>query len=202
MSNTGLPRRLTLAGGALVAALLLTACGGSSDRVALEEMINASLTETGPESCLKFDTLHFLESTSGLEGKAAIRDCEEGALDLTAELPKKVDIPSVGIRGESATALIAFHGSVFDGQKIRYAFVERGDRWKFNEILGFVDLDAERLILRAGRDGMSRAKSRAEAENVACWIGRMERMSDRALEALLLESGAESSECTAESSAI
>lgn len=199
---TGLPKCLALAGGALVAALLLTACGDSSDRVALEAMINAAVIETGPESCLKFSTLHFLESTSGLEGKAAIRDCEEGALDLTAELPKKVDIPSVDIQGDSATALVAFHGSVFDGQKIRYALVEREDRWKFNEILGFVDLDAERLILRAGREGMLRAESRAEAENVACWIGRMERMSDEALEALLLEGNAESTECTADSSAI
>lgn len=166
-------------------------------------MIYASMVETGPESCLKFSTLRFLESTNDLEGEAAIIACEESALDPRAEQPTKVDVSRIEVEDDSATALIAFTGSVFDGQKLRYAFIEREDRWKFNQILGFVDLDAERLILRAGRDGMSRAKSREEAENVTCWIGRMERMSDQALEELLLgDDHAESANCTAESGAV
>lgn len=143
-----------------------------------------------------------LESNSDLEGKAAIRDCEEGALDLLVEQPRKVDVSRIDVAGDSATAVIAFKGSVLDGQKMQYAFVERECRWKFDEMKGFVDLDSAHLILQLGRDGMLRAESPREAENVACWIGRMERMSDAALEELLFGDSAESGECTAESNAI
>jgi hypothetical protein len=186
----------------LFVALAIASCGESGDREALEEMINASIVETGPESCLKFNTLHFLESTTELRGEAAVAACEESSLDPLVELPTKADVSRIDVEGDSATALIAVTGSVFDGQQLRYAFVEREDRWKFNQILGFVDLDAKRLILRAGRDGMLRAESRQEAENVACWIGRMERMSDQALEELLLGDGPASSDCVAESGAV
>jgi hypothetical protein len=191
------------AGGLLAVVLALASCGEDSDREALERMILASVVETGPESCLKFSTLHFLESTTEREDEAAVTACEEAALDPLVEQPTKVDVSRIDVEGDSATALIAITGSVFDGQKLRYAFVEREDRWKFNEILGFVDLDAERLILRAGRDGMLRAESREEAENVACWIGRMERMSDQALEELLLgDDRAESADCIVKSSVV
>jgi hypothetical protein len=183
--------------------LALASCGGNGDREALEEMINASMAETGPESCLKFSTLHFLESTTEREGEAAVTACEEAALDPLVEQPTKVDVSRIDVESDSATALLAITGSVFDGQNLRYAFVEREDRWKFNEILEFVDLDSERLVLRAGRHGMLRAESREEAENVACWIGRMEQMSDEALEELLLgDDRTESADCTAESNAI
>lgn len=200
MSTSALQKRLASASGMFVLALALAACGGSSDRVGLERVIQAAMVETGPGSCLKFGTLHFLESTSGLQGKAAIRDCE--AFDPLAELPRKVDIPRIDVNGDSATALVAFQGSLVDGQTVRYAFVEREDAWKFNEMLGFVDLDSKRLILQLGRDGMLRAQSPQEAEEVACWIGRMERMSDSDLEELLLGDGAVSSRCTADSSAV
>lgn len=201
--TAGLRKHLATAGGVFFVALALAACGGSDDRKALEEMIDASMAETGPESCLKFSTLHFLESTSDLEGKAAVTACEESALDPLVEWPKKIDVSHIDVEGDSATALIAITGSVFDGQNLRYAFVEREDRWKFYEISSFVDLDAERLVLRAGRDGMLRAESAQEAENVACWIGRMEQMSDQALEELLLgDEGGESSDCAVDPSAI
>jgi hypothetical protein len=198
-----LRKRLTTAGGLLVAVLALASCGGNGEREALAEMIDAAIVETGPESCLKFNTLHLLESTTDLEGEAAVKACEESALDLLTEQPTKIEASEIDVEGDSGTALLAFTGSIFDGQQLRYAFVEREDRWKFNEILGFVDLDAAHLVLRAGRDGMLRAETRQEAENVACWIGRMERMSDRALEELLLgDDSTASSDCIAESRAV
>jgi hypothetical protein len=61
---------------------------------------------------------------------------------------------------------------------------------------------ATALVAFEGRIGMLRADSAQEAENIACWIGRMERMSDTALEDLLFGDGDVSSECTAESNAI
>jgi hypothetical protein len=195
-------KRLASVGPVLALALLLTACGESSDREALEAMIQASIVETGPGSCSKFDTIRFLESTTDREGKAAIAECEEANLDPLVQQPKKVDVSGIDIKGNSATAVTAIEGSVLDGQKVRNAFVEREGRWKFDEWLGFVDLDAEHLILQMGRIGMLRADSPREADNVACWIGRMERMSDTALEDLLFGNGSVSSECIAESNAI
>jgi hypothetical protein len=192
--------------GALLVVVMFASCGGGAaagDEEALEKMIDASLVETGPESCLKFSTLHFLEGTNDMEGEAAVKACEEAALDPLVEQPKKVDVSRIDVEGGSATALVAVKGSVLDGQKVRYAFVERDDRWKFDEWLGFVDLDPARLILEVGRDGLLRAESPWEAKNVACWIGRMERMSDQELEDLLF--GDESSispNCIAPSSAV
>jgi hypothetical protein len=191
----GFRKRLAFTGGLFSVALVLASCGGNGDRDALEGMINASMVETGPESCLKFNTLHFLESTTDLEGEAAVAACEESSLDPLVELPTEAGVSRIEVETDSATAQIAITGSIFDGQELRYAFVEREDIWKFNEILGFVDLDATRLILRA--------ESREEAENVACWIGRMERMSDQALEELLLgDDRTESADCIAESGAV
>jgi len=186
----------------LVVALLLAACGESSDRQALEAMVQASIVETGPGSCLKFSTLHFLESTTGRDGEAAIAECEEENPDPLVDQPDKVDVSSIDVEGDSATALIAFEGSVLDGQKVRNGFVKRNGVWKFDEWQGLVDLDATHLIMEVGRIGMLRANSPHEAENVACWIGRMERMSDTALEDLLFGDGDPPSECTAESNAI
>jgi hypothetical protein len=186
----------------LLGLLALASCGQSSDREALERMILASMAQSGPQDCLKFSTLHFLESTSDRKGKAAIVDCEESALDPLVEQPTKVDVSRIDVHGDSGGALVAFKGSIFDGQKMQYAFVKRRGRWKFNEMVGFVDLDSARLVVRLGRYGMLKAHSPQEARNVACWIGRMERMSDKALEELLFGNSDVSPNCTAEASAI
>jgi hypothetical protein len=186
----------------LLVLLALPSCGESSEREALERMILASIAESGPESCLKFDTLHFLESTSDRKGEAAVTACEESALDPLLEQPTKVDVSRIDVDGDSAGALLAFKGSFFDGQKVQYVFVERQGRWKFDEMVGFVDFDSARLVLQMGRYGMLKAHTPQEAENVACWIGRMERMSDKALEELLFGNRDVSPNCTAESRAI
>jgi hypothetical protein len=191
----------------LVAVLALASCGGGGEvgaggEESLKKMIAASVVETGPESCLKFSTLRFLEEMHDLEGEAAIEACEESAMDLLVEQPTKADVSRVDVEGDSATALVVFTGSILDGQKMRYAFVERDGRWKYDVWRGFVDLDSAHLILEAGRDGMLRAKTPWEVDNVVCWIGRMERMSDKQLEELLLGEGAKSSNCIAESNSV
>lgn len=185
--------------------LLLVSCGSGQDVTgsdeALQKMIAASVVETGPESCLKFNTLHFLEEGSDLKGEAAIDACEESALDPRFEQPKKADVFWVQVEEDSATALVVLTGSLLDGQKVRYGFVERDGRWKYDEWLGFADLDSAHLILEAGRAGMLRADSPWEVENIACWLHRMEQMSDRELVDLLFGEGSVSSDCIAKSPA-
>jgi hypothetical protein len=188
--------------GLILAAMVLASCGGGGEREALETMIRAATVDTGPGSCLKYETLHFLESMYGREGEAAVRACEESALDPLNEKPRSIDVSQIDIDGDSAATVIGFEGSLFDGQKVRYGLVKREGKWKFDELVGFVDLDAPHLVLELGRAGLLRAESSREMENVACWIGRMERMSDEALEELLFGESDVSSECVGESSAI
>lgn len=195
-------KRLTSVVGLILAALMLASCGGSGEREQLEAMVRAATADTGPGSCLKYETLHFLEDNYRREGDAAVRACEESALDPLDERPRSVDVSQVDIAGDSATAVILFEGSLVDGQKVRYDLVKREDKWKFDEMVGFVDLDAPHLILELGRKGLLGAKSPREAENVSCWVGRMERMSDEALEELLLGERDVSGDCTGESNAI
>ena len=185
-----------------MAAFALASCGGSGDREELESMIRAATVDTGPDSCLKYETLHFLETMYDREGEAAVRACEESALDPLDEGPRSVDASQIDIAGDTAAAVIGFEGSLFDGQNVRYALVKREGKWKFDEMVGFVDLDAPHLVLEIGRAGLLRAESPREAENVACWIGRMEAMSDKALEELLLGERDVSSDCSGESNAI
>jgi len=175
---------------------------GSGEREELETMIHAATVDTGPGSCSKYETLHFLEVMYDREGEAAVRACEESALDPLREEPRSVDVSQIDIEGDSATAVIGFEGSLFDGQKLKYGFVERGGEWKFDEMVGFAVLDAPHLILELGREGLLRAESPQDVENISCWIGRMERMSDKELEELLFGDRDVSAHCTAESNAI
>ena len=181
---------------------VLSSCAASGDREALTGMILASMVESDPEGCLKYGTQHFLERTTGREGKAAVVACEEDALEPQSEQPSDVDVSEIDLDDDSATAVIAFQGSLFDGQRVRYAFVERNGQWKYDEMMEFVDLDSEHLILQLGREGLLRAESRQEEENIVCWIGQMERMSDQMLEELLFRERSVSSNCTTDSSAI
>jgi hypothetical protein len=185
-----------------LAGLALASCGGGDEREAVEEMIRAAIADTGPEACLKYETLHFLESMYGREGEAAVTACEESALDPLDKEPRSIDVSRIDIAGDSADVVIGFEGSFFDGQQVKYGLVKREGKWKVDEIVGFVDLDAAHLILEMGREGLLRAKSPREAENVSCWIDQMEHMSDKDLEELLLGDGDVSADCTGESNAI
>jgi hypothetical protein len=191
-----------------VAALALISCGGSDgggDEEAIEEMMIASVYARGPESCLKYSTVKYLEMTTRREGDAAVEACEESELDPTEERPTGVEVSEIDVAGSSSTAVIAFEGSTLDGQKLRVRLIERGGRWKYYEWLGFADFDAERLILQVGREGMLQADSAREAEAIACVIGQMEEMEPEGLEKEVFESSEPLSElwdnCNAGSSA-
>ncbi len=192
----------------LAAALALVSCGGGdasvSDEEAIEEMVIASVFERGPEACLKYSTVNYLEMTTRREGDAAVEACEESALDPDGEPPTEVEVSEIDVADNSATAVIAFEGSTLDGQNLRVRLIERDGRWKYYEWLGFADFDAERLILQVGREGMLQADSAREAEAIACVIGQMEEMKAESLEKEVFESSEPLSElwdnCTAGSS--
>lgn len=190
MRPHGLQKRLAAV--ALLAATFAAAsCGGGgqevSDEEAVERTVIAAMARgADPESCLLFSTRHFLELMTQREGEAAVEACEENALDPVVEQPERVEVSRVKVEDDSATALVAFEGSSLDGQTVEYAFVSRDERWKFDDMLAYVDFDDDKMIMALGREFMLRAESAQEAGYVACLIDRMEEMSAEVLEEIML----------------
>lgn len=170
-------------------AVALTACGGGrgDDEAAIERMLVASAKSRDPADCTRYLTMHYLEQMTKLKGRAALEACEEQALDPLVEAPSRVVVSRVDAGGGSATATVAFTDSVFDAQTVRFALVERDGRWKLHQILGFVDLKAERLVTEVGRELMRELTTPGEAEAGACVVGLLDGMGDRELERLILE---------------
>jgi hypothetical protein len=138
--------------GALVALavlpIALAACGGggngasSEDQTQITKSIELAATSGDPQACTDAQTQKFTEQTSGGTGQEAIANCQRDAADSVAD---SVDVTNVETDGNSATADIAFHGSVLDGQKLSVNLVKEGDTWKLDQAGDFVDLDKAKL---------------------------------------------------------
>jgi hypothetical protein len=137
--------------GALVALavlpIALAACGGgggasNEDQTQITKSIELAATSGDPQACTGAQTLKFTEQTSGGTGQEAIANCQRDAADSVAD---SVDVTDIETDGNSATAEIAFHGSVFDGQKLDVDLVKEGDTWKLDHANEFVDLDKAKL---------------------------------------------------------
>jgi hypothetical protein len=127
----------------LVAALALAACGGGSsssggEESAIETAIEESATSEDPKICSEFQTEAFNKSEYA-EGNA-LKQCEE-ATESGASVAESVDISSVKVDGESATAEVEVNGSGLDGQVLEVGLVEEEGDWKMNELLGFTKFD-------------------------------------------------------------
>jgi hypothetical protein len=130
----------------LASAFALTACGSSDSDSAgeVEEAIETSVTSTDPAKCTDLMTATFRNQNSGLNGKAALKECKEEAED-TSDDPDSVTVSAVEVDGSDATAEVAFVGGGFDGQTLAVALVEEDDSWKLDEITGFAKLDSDVL---------------------------------------------------------
>lgn len=174
----------------VVCGFAVAGCGGAErkEEAAIEELIAAATKSRNPANCTEYLTQHYLEQVAKVRGAAAVSACEEEAVDPQSELPREVTVSRVDVDGRSAIATVSFKGSVYDGQTVRLALVRRDDGWKFYELLGFVELDAEKLVTGMGRELMLEMESPQEVEAGACIVGLLEEMSPRALEELVLES--------------
>jgi hypothetical protein len=137
--------------GALVALaalpLALAACGGgdsasSEDQTQITKAVELAATSGDPQACTEAQTLKFTEQTSGGTGQEAIANCQRDAKDSVSD---SVDVTDIETDGNSATAEVAFHGNVFDGQKISVNLVKEGDTWKLDQAGDFIDLDKAKL---------------------------------------------------------
>jgi hypothetical protein len=128
----------------LVAALALTACGGSSgssggEESAIETALEEAATSSDPAVCSEVQTEAF--NKRQYEGSDPLKACEESD-EEGAGVAESVDISNVSVNGESATAEVAVTGSPMDGQTVEVEAVKEGGNWKLNKFVGFTEFDA------------------------------------------------------------
>lgn len=175
-------------------ALALAGCGDADESTSVEapsvqETIVTAAQSDDPADCLRLSTLAFLEQSSKVEDEAAVAVCEEVAVDPGVEDPKEVIVSDVEIDGSAATATVRFVGGGYDGQTVRFGLVQRDGIWKLDELLGFIELDAESLIVEFGREGLRRATSPADVQLFACMIDLLQQMDTEEVEAFFVDSG-------------
>jgi hypothetical protein len=182
-------RRLTLALLGLVA-LGLSACGGgeggAGDEEEIRAVIEASATSTNPADCRRHSTMNSLERSFKVQGRAAVRACEESKLE-PRDLPSAVEVTRIEIDGDEATAQVASVDGPYEEQEVVIALVEEEGSWKEDDVLEFAVFDREAFILEFGRDVMDGARTPAQVRASACVIDQLERFDDAELEALLLD---------------
>jgi hypothetical protein len=178
---------------ALLAALLaltvaLAACGGddgdsNGDEQEIIDAVTAAATSGDPAVCTQYQTQRFTEQTGGQgqTGEAAVRQCERDAADAPAE---EIEVSSVEIDGDSATAEGEITGSFFDGQTIDVALVKEGDQWKLDELVGFADFNREAFT--AGFEEELASDEEVPPEAVDCVTQQIEAQSDQQLQDFLL----------------
>jgi hypothetical protein len=175
----------------LACGFVLASCGNSGegggdrgDEAAIEKTIAALAKTDNPNDCRKLATPRFHEQTGKSSYEAVLTICEEATIDPLVEDAKKVTVSGVEVEGDSATAVASYVGSALDGQTVRLALVERDGQWKHDELLGFVDLDVEKLATEMGRELMLMAATPSEAESATCVMNRLRKLSAETLEAM------------------
>jgi hypothetical protein len=168
----------------LFAALTLAACGGSdeSDEDKIVDVIETSATTSDPSNCTDLQTVQFNEQSTQESGDAATKECEEEAKD--EESADSAEVSEVEVDGDTASAVAALTGGDLDGQTLEIELVKDGGDWKLNELTGFVDFDAAKVVALLV-EGLEEEDS-IEPELASCIGETIEESSDSELEGLIL----------------
>ena len=176
----------------ILAALSLSACGGGGDSsgssgsddatAAIEHAITESATSTDKAKCTEFDTQAFSEQNTHEKGAAAVKACEaEADGDNNAD---SIEVSSVEVDGEKATAEATPSGSTLDGQTLSISLVEEDGQWKLDQIDSFSAYD------NAALEDVFRTKLGETGElsdsQVACIAKGVGKASQKEAEELLL----------------
>lgn len=171
---------------ACAAATALVAAGcGDGDSDAENEIIAAietSATSGDPAACTEVQTQGFTEQISEGTGQAAIKSCERSAGENTAE---SIEVSSVEVDGDSATAEGAITGGFFDGQTLEVALVKEGDQWKLDQLVGFVEFDRD--ALNAAFVDAIAADPETPAQVQDCLVTQLQSLSDQQLQDRVLD---------------
>jgi predicted small secreted protein len=169
----------------LALAFGLAACGcGESDEDKIATTIENAATNNDPAVCDETQTLAFMEQTSGSSGKEAEEVCEENARH-ERHRPDSVNVTSIEVAGDEATANAGFQGGNLDGQTLEVALVEEDGDWKLDEFTGFAKFNLKRLVnvfakpIEADRNVKPRVAS--------CIVEGIEGLSKSELESLAIE---------------
>lgn len=176
---------------ALVAALAaagLAACGGTDGtEAAVEATLVAAGTSADPADCERLFTQDFLDERSLEPGEAAVADCEQEALDDHDDVAESVKVTGIEVDGTRASARAAFTGGDLDRQKIEFALVEEGGRWKVDELVAFVHFDRDSMLETMTAEMVELAEETGDAKLAACLLGWIEGMDDAGLEAFVAD---------------
>jgi hypothetical protein len=175
----------------VVSALVFAACGssGASDEDQITEAIQTSATSTDPAVCAEFETQAFMEQSSDMEGKEAVKQCEEDATK-GSENAESVAVSEVEVEGAGATADAAFTGGGFDGQTVSVSLVKEGDQWQLDEVTGFVKLDNAKLA-ETLEEKLEESSNEISEETAGCIVESFEEASQPEVEELLLSGSSE-----------
>ncbi len=143
----------------LSVALLATACGSddtSQDETDITEAVEQAATSDTAEACTEAQTQAFTEQTEFAEGEAAVSSCQQDA-GRGNKAADTVEVSSIEVDGDAATAEVAFTGSNLDGQAIAVSLLKEDGQWKLDSLDEFVTFDkaafSEALISSAQAGG-------------------------------------------------
>ena len=142
-----MPRPPLLAPLALLAAapFLLAACGGddsSQDEDDITAAIERAATTDDAANCTDVQTAAFTEQIEFTQGEEAIAACEESAGNGEVA-GESVEVSSIEVDGDSATAEVAFTGGGLNGQTAAISLVKEDDQWKLDSLDEFTSFDKE-----------------------------------------------------------
>jgi hypothetical protein len=185
----------------LALSLALAACGGgggSDDEGKIEEAIETSATSSDPSNCTEIETLNFVEQSTDVSGKGAVKACEEEQEGEEGEEGKaeSVAVSNVEVDGSKATAQAAITGGSLDSQAVNLSLVEEDGSWKLDEITGFAKLDIGALAKVFGEQ--LEKSGELEPQQTSCIVEGLEEASEAEVEELVLEGSSSSFEEVAE----
>ncbi len=129
---------------AVVASLVLAACGGddsgSDEDSDITEAITQAATEDTAQSCTELQTQEFTEQTEFSTGEDAVTSCEESAGDGDTA-GDTVDVETIEVDGDAATADVTFTGGGLDGQQLAVSLVKEDEQWKLDSLDEFIVFD-------------------------------------------------------------
>jgi ABC-type glycerol-3-phosphate transport system substrate-binding protein len=170
----------------LALALGLAACGSSeSDEDKIVDVIETSATSADPSNCTELQTAAFNEQNTQESGGAATKACEKEEEEDESNA-ESVEVSEVEVDGETATATAALTGGDLDGQTVELELVKEDGDWKLNELTGFVDFDAAKIIATLA-EGFEEEES-IEPALASCIVETLEESSDSEIEELVLNS--------------
>lgn len=168
----------------LLPSLFLAGCGGGDDNSGdgaekeIAAAVESVLGDLGPVDCRRLMTPRFLEQTKRDTGKSSLESCEEDAGEASTE---SVVVGNISVEGSTAEVHATYTEGPIKGETLLIGLVERDDRWKLDEVVGFVNLDKAKTI-GAIQESLTESTEGAKPKVVACISSKLARVPTRKLE--------------------